>query len=145
MKINHKKLKTVIVAAVIVVILGAFFWPFYMDHYIKYEKKIEVGVSKTVVSGGKKKMGLETYTYKEGTEEFQKIVKIVKKYPYHCYIKTFSGMTQMYGSTESYIILTDGTDRIVFSGSGEVLINNRLYRIGYVGNERGSEIKCIRI
>lgn len=146
MKIK-KNIKKIIVGSIIVIICIIFVYPLSFDQYVRYKDKMEIGISNPQVVNGKTKIDMKTYKYQKDSKEFQEIVKILDKYKYHCYVKTFLGMTATDGGDEGYVLISLGNDMIVVSGSGEVLINKRLYHLGFGDNKKAvammKEIKSV--
>lgn len=133
---KKKSIKKIIVICIIVGICGIFFCPLSFQHFLRDKEQMEVGISNPTVVNGKTEIDMKTYTYKEDSKEFEEIANILNEYKYHCSTRTFLGMTATDGGTEGYVLISLKNDMIVLSGSGDVLINKRLYRIGYWQNEK---------
>ena len=113
--------------------------------YIRNKQKVQIAVmdSMSQTSGDKG----NTVTYEAGTEEFQKIREILADYQYHHTIKSFINNPQLSGDPDEFIMLVMENDSLILTNGGEILINGRLYRIGYGDGARAQkmidEIKAV--
>ncbi|HJC49862.1 MAG TPA: hypothetical protein H9754_04665 [Candidatus Anaerostipes avistercoris] len=144
MKIS-KNLKKIIIALIIVGVCVVLFYPFTFERYIRNKQKVQIAVmdSMSQTSGDKG----NTVTYEAGTEEFQKIREILADYQYHHTIKSFINNPQLSGDPDEFIMLVMENDSLILTNGGEILINGRLYRIGYGDGARAQkmidEIKAV--
>lgn len=144
MKIS-KNLKRIIIALIVVGVCVVLFYPFTFEKYIRNKQNVQIVVmdSMSQTSGDKG----DTVTYEAGTEEFQKIREILADYQYHHTIKSFVNNPQIGGDPDEFMMLIMDSDSLILTNGGEILINGRLYRIGYGDGSRAQkmmdEIKAV--
>lgn len=83
--------------------------------------------------------GVETKVFESGTEKFVKLQSVLGNYTYHRSFRTFSGESSLDGNHAGYwlfIYLDTDDDRkvIICSGTGQISIDGRIYRVGYWGD-----------
>jgi hypothetical protein len=80
------------------------------------------------------------YIIKPDSDEFIQLRNILNKYSYHRSFRSFFNDTSMTGNDAGYWfhIYQIGTEvkTIITGGTGEVIINDRVYRIGYWSNKK---------
>ncbi len=81
----------------------------------------------------------ETKLFERGTEKFAEIQSVLESYTYHRSFRTFSDDGSMEGNHAGYwlhIYLDTGDDRkvIICGGTGEIIIDGRVYHVGYWGD-----------
>lgn len=89
-----------------------------------------------------------TYIYDKKDSEFKEIMKILNQYSYHLSLRTISNYlsdnVSLGGNKAGYwlnIYLYTEPDRqgecydILSGGTGDIIVNNGVYRIGYWGND----------
>ncbi len=81
----------------------------------------------------------ETKVFEIGTEKFAEIQSVLERYTYHRSFRTFSDDSSMGGNHAGYwlhLYLDTGDDRkvIICGGTGEISIDGRIYRVGYLGD-----------
>ncbi len=81
----------------------------------------------------------ETKVFERGTEKFEKFQSVLENYTYHRSFRTFFDDGSMGGNHAGYwlyIYLDTGDDRkvIICGGTGEIRIDDRIYRVGYWGD-----------
>ena len=74
-----------------------------------------------------------------GSAEFEQIIDLLSRYTYHRSFRTLVGANGMEGNRAGYwlhVYLDHGDDRVDFNcgGTGEVLIDGLVWRVGYLGN-----------
>jgi len=89
----------------------------------------------------------EEYDVKPNTEKFKQIRQVLGLYSYHRTWRTFffwdtslNNDALGTGYTFSLYALGDGGNYISSVGTDEILVNGRIYRIGYWGNRKALEM-----
>lgn len=73
------------------------------------------------------------------TEQFDVIVQILSSYTYHRSLRTFFGDSSISGKGDS-LYIRSGANTISNLGSGEILINGTVYRLGYWKDKKAQEM-----
>ena len=78
-------------------------------------------------------------TYPADSTEFAQIMDILARYPYHRSFRTLAGANNTDGNHAGFwlhIYLDHGDDRVDFTcgGTGEILIDSLVWRVGYWGD-----------
>lgn len=81
-----------------------------------------------------------TKVFEKDTEEFTERKEIICDFSFHRSLRTFSKDTSLRNNLAGYwlyIYLDAGEERTVLTcgGTGEILLDDRVYRMGYWGNE----------
>ena len=98
---------------------------------VAYADKKEKVVSKD--ANGKKKQ--QVYSYKKDDKKYTEIVNVLDQYSYHFTTKTLTNSSQMSDSSKPQMIILFGNKMLVISDSGEILLDNHVYRMGYSGGK----------
>ena len=98
---------------------------------VAYADKKEKVVSKD--ANGKKKQ--QVYSYKKDDKKYTEIVNVLDQYSYHFTTKTLTNSSQMSDSSKPQMIMLFGNKMLVISDSGEILLDNHVYRMGYSGGK----------
>ena len=94
------------------------------------------------------------YTFQPGSDEYIQILRILEKYSFHRSFRSFFNNTSMSGENGAnynlqIFFIDEGSlsKSIITGGTGEIVVNDRVYRIGYWGNKRAlemmNEIRCV--
>lgn len=139
---NRRIIRTVLILALLLTLL-IFLWPRSFLSNIDAEVK-----SISVVNIGLPSHNQTTHTYNVGDSEFDAIMEILKSYSYHVSMGTVSNYIKksahIEGNDARYwldIYLYTEPDRygdcytIISGGTGEVIVDHGVYRIGYWGNK----------
>ena len=98
---------------------------------VAYADKKEKVVSKD--ANGKKKQ--QVYSYKKDDKKYTEIVNVLDQYSYHFTTKRLTNSSQMSDSSKPQMIMLFGNKMLVISDSGEILLDNHVYRMGYSGGK----------
>ena len=98
---------------------------------VAFADKKEKVVSKD--ANGKKKQ--QVYSYKKDDKKYTEIVNVLDQYSYHFTTKTLTNSSQMSDSSKPQMIMLFGNKMLVISDSGEILLDNHVYRMGYSGGK----------
>ena len=139
MKIS-RNLKRLLIALVIIGICLVLFYPFTFEKYIRNKQEVQIIVTDSIFQTDTVKDSGQATTFKAGSEGFQKIREILADYQYHYTIKTFINNPQISGDPGEFMMLMLGEDSLVLTNGGEILINGRVYRIGYAGGEKAQDM-----
>lgn len=103
----------------------------------------------TVLRLGTAEDGLSSVTTKEtyssGSAKFGQIMDILSRHTYHRSFRTLSGANNMEGNHAGYwifVYLDYGDDRVAFTcgGTGEIAIDNSVWRVGYLGDQASLDL-----
>lgn len=135
-----KKMKVGI--ALLIVALAAIFMlsPSSFGKYSDSAAQVQVTSSLTVSKDAKGKKKQDVYTFKRGSKEFQKIAAILDDASYHFTFKTFTNSSQFGQRSQAEMVLILDKNVLIFSNSGEIIINNRVYHVGYFGADAGQKM-----
>ena len=75
------------------------------------------------------------YTNKKDDKKYTEIVNVLDQYSYHFTTKTLTNSSQMSDSSKPQMIMLFGNKMLVISDSGEILLDNHVYRMGYSGGK----------
>lgn len=78
-------------------------------------------------------------TYSSDSAEFERIMDILSRYTYHRSFRTLAGASDIQGNHAGYwlsVYLDHGDKRVDFTcgGTGEILIDSNVWRVGYLGD-----------
>ena len=82
------------------------------------------------------------YIFQQDSEEYKQILQVLGKYSFHRSFRSFFNDTSMTGNDAGYVlqiyfIEEDKLSKsIITGGTGEITVNERVYRIGYWGNKK---------
>ena len=142
--IQKKKIFKVIFVFILVSILFVFLWPRSFLRSIDNEiKSISLVIIENTLEHEQTK-----YTFNAGDPEFQEIMDVLNRYPYHISMGTISNRIKDTAHIEDNkagywldIYMYTEPDRngelysIMSGGTGELIFNGEVYRMGYWGNK----------
>ena len=139
---SKRLLKVIIILALLAVIL-TFLWP----HSLIDIAEVGIESISVVVVRNNLELSSETYTFNVGDSEFETVAGILNQNSYHVSISTIlsviQGEAHLEGNEAGYwvnIYLYTEPDccgecySIISGGTGDILINDNIYRMGYCGN-----------
>ena len=141
---QKKKIFNVIIVSILVSILFVFLWPRSFLRSIDNEiKSISLIIIENTLEHEQTK-----YTFHVGDPEFDEIMEVLERYPYHISMGTISSCIKktahIEGNDARYwldIYLYTEPDcygdcySIISGGTGELIFNGEVYRMGYWGNK----------
>ena len=129
------------VVSIFVVIAGIFIWPFPIGDILPRDQDLIVIYNEVSTDGNG---GSKTYIFPADAEETKKIRHILSKYSYHRTLRTFfPGKSNNIANEAGYNLIIyapvdktkEGISHIITGGSGEIIVNGKVYRTGYFGNQ----------
>lgn len=96
---------------------------------------IQVTSTDTVTKDANGKKKQQVYSYKKDDKKYTEIVNVLDQYSYHFTTKTLTNSSQMSDSSKPQMIMLFGNKMLVISDSGEILLDNHVYRMGYSGGK----------
>ena len=125
-----KKLICGVLAGALVALALFFLWPMSFGDVVSEEKELSVVYMDTDMRD------IRRYQFQPDSEEFEQIVQVLEGYSFHRSFRTVLSGSGMEGNDAGYWLhLYSGTDGgIDCGGTGEVMVDNRVYRMGYFGN-----------
>lgn len=136
MKFTMGRTMKIVIAILIIGILAAVMLvPYSFEKYTASSKMIQVTSSDTVIKDAKGKKKQQVYSFKKDDKKYKEIVNVLDKYSYHFTTKTITNSSQMSQSSKPQMIMLFGNKMLVISDSGEILLDNHVYRMGYSGGK----------
>ena len=105
------------------------------NHCDRYALTIQVTSTDTVTKDANGKKKQQVYSYKKDDKKYTEIVNVLDQYSYHFTTKTLTNSSQMSDSSKPQMIMLFGNKMLVISDSGEILLDNHVYRMGYSGGK----------
>lgn len=136
MKITMGRTMKIVVAILIIAILAVVMLaPYSFEKYTGSSKLIQVTSTETVTKDANGKKKQQVYSFKKDDKKYKEIVNVLDQYSYHFTTKTITNSSQMSSSSKPQMIMLFGKKMLVISDSGEILLDNHVYRIGYSGGK----------
>lgn len=140
-----KKRITIISFCVVIIIFLSISVVFLQPHsFIDLNEPIK-SITVGIADMGKGEIAYTSFEYSELDIEFNDIIDCLSKYSYHFSIGTlgaiFSASSSMEGNDAGYwvnIYLDTDSERytILCGGTGEIMVDDIVYRVGYWGNNK---------
>ena len=126
-----------IVVAVLIIAVFAFVMlsPYSFEKYTASSKLIQITSTDTVTKDAKGKKKQQVYSFKPGDKKYTEITNVLDQYSYHFTTKTLTNSSQMSESSKPQMIMLFGKKMLVISDSGEILLDDHVYRMGYSGGK----------
>ena len=131
MKFTMGRTMKILVAILIVAIIAIVM----LSPYTASSKMIQVTSTDTVTKDANGKKKQQVYSYKKDDKKYTEIVNVLDQYSYHFTTKTLTNSSQMSDSSKPQMIMLFGNKMLVISDSGEILLDNHVYRMGYSGGK----------
>lgn len=139
MKIS-KGFKRMIAIGIVLAVCLVLFWPFSFEKYIRGKSEVKIAVMDAIFQTNDVKKDESAAAYSADSEEYTKIREILADYSYHYTVKSFVNQPQISGDPNEFVMLILGEDTVILIDTGDVLINGRLYRIGYGDGEKAAKM-----
>ena len=131
MKFTMGRTMKILVAILIVAIIAiVMLSPYSFEKYTASSKMIQVTSTDTVTKDANGKKKQQVYSYKKDDKKYTEIVNVLDQYSYHFTTKTLTNSSQMSDSSKPQMIMLFGNKMLVISDSGEILLDNHVYRMG---------------
>ena len=130
MKFTMGRTMKILVAVLIVAIIAIVMLSPY-----SFEKYTASSSTDTVTKDANGKKKQQVYSYKKDDKKYTEIVNVLDQYSYHFTTKTLTNSSQMSDSSKPQMIMLFGNKMLVISDSGEILLDNHVYRMGYSGGK----------
>ena len=141
MKFTMGRTMKILVAILIVAIIAiVMLSPYSFEKYTALSKMIQVTSTDTVTKDANGKKKQQVYSYKKDDKKYTEIVNVLDQYSYHFTTKTLTNSSQMSDSSKPQMIMLFGNKMLVISDSGEILLDNHVYRMGYSGGKDAKKI-----
>ena len=80
-------------------------------------------------------MDSTTYSFAEGSPDAESVGEILQRYSYHRCLRTFFPNTDLEGNDAGYWLHIWGENLYISTGgTGEIVVNDHVYRMGLLGN-----------
>ena len=136
MKFTMGRTMKILVAILIVAIIAiVMLSPYSFEKNTSSTKIIQVDSTHTVTKDANGKKKQQVYSYKKDDKKYTEIVNVLDQYSYHFTTKTLTNSSQMSDSSKPQMIMLFGNKMLVISDSGEILLDNHVYRMGYSGGK----------
>ncbi len=137
-------IKKAIIGVIILIFLTSviiFFYPLPFERNIQNDYDLNVVYIRVSLVNGEPQQNSTSYHYESGSKEIGRIKQILRKYSYHRGIRSWSKNNTMEGNDVGYWIqLYSGENNIIMGGTGEIIVNNHIYHIGYWGNSKAQTL-----
>ena len=131
-----KKIAICAMVMVAVAIGIVFLWPLSFSGVITDNADLFVVHIDADIENGIPKHTSRNYQFQPDSKEFTQIQQILDRYTFHRSLRTFFDDVSMEGNDAEYWLhLYSGENQILCGGTGEIIVNNHVYRIGYWGNK----------
>ena len=129
MKFTMGRTMKILVAILIVAIIAiVMLSPYSFEKYTASSKMIQVTSTDTVTKDANGKKKQQVYSYKKDDKKYTEIVNVLDQY-------SLTNSSQMSDSSKPQMIMLFGNKMLVISDSGEILLDNHVYRMGYSGGK----------
>lgn len=138
MKRCLKRIIFSIVSSLLLLLVVFLFYPLSFGNKIKENSKLFVVCIKTEYLYGKPSTESKSYEFAPDTKEYKEIQSVLDQYLYHHCLRSIVKSNGLTGNGAEYVIqIYSGEDMIIFSSeNNDILINDRIYKVGYLGNEK---------
>ena len=130
-----RTMKIVVVVLIVAVLAFVMLSPYSFEKYTASSKLIQVTSTDTVTKDANGKKKQQVYSFKQGDKKYTEIVDVLDQYSYHYTTKTLTNSSQMGESSKPQMIMLFGKKMLVISDSGEILLDDHVYRMGYSGGK----------
>jgi hypothetical protein len=132
-----KKIILTLLCAVVIVFGLIMLWPLPFSNGITNDTELWIQLIDIDVENGLPNNTVSNYRIQSDSEEYILILQILGKYSFHRSFRTFFSDTSINGNNAGFWLhLYSGEKQMISGGTGEVIINNRVYRIGWFGNKK---------
>jgi len=133
----EKKIPICVLALVIIVIGIVFLWPLSFSGIIADDADVFIVRTDMEMEDDAPKHITTNYQFQADSTEFAHIQQILNKFSFHRSLRTFFDDASMDGNDAGYWLhIYSGESDISCGGTGEIMVNGRVYRIGYWGNKK---------
>ncbi len=131
-----KKIVICVLILVIVVIGMVSLWPLSFSGIIADDADLIVVRTDAEIEDDAPKHTVTNYQFQPDTTEFAQIKQILNNYSFHRSLRTFFDDASIDGNDARYWLhIYSGENNITCGGTGEIIVNSHVYRIGYWGNK----------
>ena len=133
-----RKNSILVIAIIIIVIIGVYsLYPQSLEDVVSSEERLYVLHHFHDVEDGEPIVEFKEYEFEKGSEEAEKIREILGGYTYHRGLRVLSWDNDLGISREgNFIQILSGSNTISSGGTGEILMNSRIYSIDYWGRKK---------
>lgn len=126
------------IAVIIIVIIGVYaLYPQSLEDVVSSEERLYVLHHFHDVDDGEPIVEFKEYEFEKGSEKALKIREILGGYTYHRGLRVLSWDNDLGISGEgNFIQILSGSNTISSGGTGEILMNSRIYSIDYWGRKK---------
>jgi hypothetical protein len=78
---------------------------------------------------------VKDFNFDSNSPEFKQLKQIFKEYSYHKCLDTWKNNPSIEFGEEPFII-SNGSDKIIISTAPSIVINDKVYRVGYLGTSK---------
>lgn len=134
---TKKKIIIGITIVLLLVLSCAFLYPLSFKNVISNTDDLYVVYTETGVTDGMAQQESTEYQFASDSEEIQQILQILQKYSYHRSLRSMSGNSSLDGNKAGYWLkLYSNDNNIICGGTNEIIVNDHVYHIGYLGNQK---------
>lgn len=126
-----KKTVIISVSVVIIVIVMFFLYPISMSSVLGRQNQ-----SFTLLIKDTNTEQMITEQIELGSEKYTQIQRLLERYIYHPSLRTMIGDSTLDGNAAGFWVqINCGEHSLVSGGTGEIKVDDRIYRLGYWGNK----------
>lgn len=126
-----KKTVIISVSVVIIVIVMFFLYPISMSSILGRQNQ-----SFTLLIKDTNTEQMITEQIEPGSEKYTQIQRLLERYIYHPSLRTLIGDSTLDGNAAGFWVqIYCGERSLVSGGTGEIKVDDRIYRLGYWGNK----------
>jgi hypothetical protein len=135
--------KKTFIIIVILILFTFMLFPLSFSHKLSNSQEVWITYSENIYSDHQVDRKNHQFTYNNGSEEYHAICKVLQKHKYHCNFRTIINSSIVSGSGNGDLeISTSDGNFIKIMDSGQVMVNNHVYSLGYFGS--GSAKKLLQ-
>jgi len=136
-----KKLRKIVLAAVLAVLAVWMLWPRNLGDAFDTEESIAVSVIIFGITDGRVDNETEEYRLPAGSEKGERIGELLSQHTYHLTLGSLVGENVIENHTMVlHFNNGKGTMLSLTGNSTELFLNHRVYRLDYWGRDRGTEL-----
>jgi hypothetical protein len=126
-----KKTVMISISVMMIAIVMFFLYPMSLSSILEHQNQ-----SMTVLVTGTNTQPIFTEQFEPGSEKYTQMQRLLEKYIYHPSLRTFIGDSTLgEGAAGFWVQISSGEHSLVSVGTGEVKVDDRIYRLGYWGNK----------
>jgi len=122
--------------------LGLFFlWPLSFSGALNNDVELRIVITDISLVNGSPDHTISNYAIQPSSDSFESIWKVLNSFSFHRSIRTLFRDASINGNSSGYwLYLYSGEKMIISGGTGDIIVNGKVYRVGYWGNKSDMEM-----